>query len=58
MRGLKAALYKDLKLFWGGAGLAALLLPLVLLAALVIGMGDWSAQTFVRPFPIAVRDQV
>lgn len=57
MRGLKAALYKDLKLFWGGAGLAALLLPLVLLAALVMGMGDWSAQTFVRPFPIAVRDQ-
>ena len=57
MSGLKAALCKDLKLFFSGAGVAALLLPFLLLAAFRIGLGDLTAQSYVQPFPIAVRDQ-
>ena len=56
MSGLRAALYKDFKLFFSGAGLLALLLPILLLPALRLGMGDLSGQSYVRPFPIAVRD--
>ena len=57
MGGLRAALYKDLLLFLRGTGLAALVLPLVLLLAFRTGLGDLSAQAYVQPFPIAVRDQ-
>ena len=56
MGGLSAAVYKDLKLFLRGGGLAALLLPLLLVPALRFGMGDLSVQAYVQPFPIAVRD--
>lgn len=56
MKGLKAALYKDFKLFFSGAGLLALLLPFLLLLAFQAGMGDLSRQAYVQPFPIAVRD--
>lgn len=56
MRGLRAAVYKDIKLFFSGAGLLSLLLPLLLLPALRWGVGDLSAQSYVRAFPIAVRD--
>ena len=56
MSGLRAALYKDLKLFFSGMGLLALLLPILLLPVLRLGMGDLSGQSYVRPFPIAVRD--
>ena len=56
MKGFRAALYKDIKLFIRGGGLLALLLPLLLLPALLWGMGDLSRQSYVRAFPIAVRD--
>ena len=58
MRALRACLYKDGKLFFRGAGVLALVLPLLVLAALrlfpleaEVGPGS------VRPFPIAVRDE-
>ncbi len=57
MSGLKSAVYKDLKLFFSGAGVAALLLPFVLLVAFRIGLGDLTTQSYVQPFPIAVRDE-
>ena len=56
MSGLRAALYKDFKLFFSASGLLALLLPLLLVPALRLGMGDLSGQSYARPFPIAVRD--
>ena len=56
MSGLRAALYKDFKLFFSASGLLALLLPVLLIPALRLGMGDLSGQSYVRPFPIAVRD--
>ena len=56
MSGLRAALYKDFKLFFSGTGLLALLLPILLIPALRLGMGDLSGQGYVRPFPIALRD--
>ena len=54
---LKAALYKDLLLFFRGTGLAVVILPLALLLALRAGLGDLSVQAYVQPFPIAVRDK-
>lgn len=58
MGALRACLYKDGKLFFRGAGALALVLPLALLLALrlfpteaEVGLG------YVRPFPIAVRDE-
>lgn len=57
MRGLRAALYKERRLFLRSVGPAALLLPLLLLLALRLGMGDAARQIYVRPFPIAVRDE-
>lgn len=56
MRGLRAALYKELKLFLRGGGLVGLLAPLLLLPALQAGMGDLSRYGQIRPFPIGVRD--
>lgn len=56
MRGLRAALYKDFKLFFRGTGAAALVLPFLLLLALQAGMGDLSRQAYVQPFPIAAQD--
>lgn len=57
MSGLRAALYKDLKLFFRRTGLAVLLLPLALLLALRFGMTDSGAQSYLQPFPVAVRDE-
>lgn len=57
MRGFYALLAKDLRLFFSRAGVAALVLPLVLLAALALGGGDLSRQAYIEPFSIAVRDQ-
>jgi len=57
MRGLKAALGKDLRLFRSGTGLIALLLPALLLLALRAGMASTPRQAYVEPFPIAVRDE-
>ena len=57
MKGLKAVLWKDMKLFRTGAGLFSLVLPLVLLCFLHLGMGDSLRQAYVQPFPIAVRDE-
>ena len=56
MSGFRAALYKDFKLFFSALGLLALLLPVLLIPALRLGMGDLSGQSYVRSFPIAVRD--
>ncbi len=56
MRGLRACVYKDVKLFLRGAGMWSLLLAFLLLPALRWGVADLSAQSYVRPFPIAVRD--
>jgi len=56
MKGLKALLWKDGRLFRSGAGLAALILPLALLCLLRLGMADTLRQAYVEPFPIAVRD--
>lgn len=52
-----AVLRKDIRLFLGRAGIAALILPLVLLAALQLGGGDLERQAFLQPFPIAIRDE-
>ena len=57
MYGLRAAIYKDLKLFFRKTGLAALLLPLALLLALQFGFEKGGWQPYVQPFPIAVRDE-
>lgn len=56
MRGLKAAVAKDLRLFATGTGLVTLLLPVLLLLALSAGIGDSARQAYIQPFPIAVRD--
>ncbi len=55
MRGFRAALYKDLKLFLNGAGVASLILSFLLLLGLGLGSGDISVS--VKPFPVAVRDE-
>lgn len=52
-----AVLRKDIRLFLARAGVAALVLPLVLLAALQLGGGDLERQAFLQPFPIAIRDE-
>lgn len=57
MRSFYALLAKDLRLFFSRAGVAALVLPLVLLAALALGGGDLSRQAYIEPFPIAIRDE-
>ena len=56
MRSLRASLYKDIRLFLSGAGILSLLLPFLLLPALRWGVADLSAQSYVRAFPVAVRD--
>ena len=57
MRGLRGALWKDLRLLRGGTGLACLLLPVLLLLALTAGGGDLLKTAYVEPFPIALRDE-
>ena len=55
MRALLSCLYKDIRLFLRGAGLLALLLPLLLLPALRLAAPDVE-DGLVESFPIAVRD--
>lgn len=55
--GLKAYLYKDIRLFLNQAGIFTLLLPLVLFLAMYFGFKDFSAADVVQPFPIAIVDQ-
>ena len=57
MPGLRAAFYKDLKLFFRRTGLAVLLLPLALLLAFRFGLDRSGLQTYVQPFSVAVRDE-
>lgn len=57
MRGLYAALQKDIRLFFSGTGIAALLLPVLLFFALQTGMSNMAKDAYVAPFPIAVRDE-
>lgn len=57
MRGLKACLCRDLRLFLRPAGLCSVLLPVALLLVLKAGMGAAAAGgSYVRPFDVAVRD--
>ncbi len=55
MRALLSCLYKDIRLFLRGAGLLALLLPLLLLPALRLAAPNVE-DGLVESFPIAVRD--
>lgn len=57
MKGLFAALQKDLKLFFSGTGVIALFLPVLLFFALQWGVGDMAKEAYVAPFSIAVRDE-
>ena len=58
MRAFFACVRKDILLFKSGAGLATLLLPVLLLLALGAFMGSTvAARGYVEPFAIAVRDE-
>ena len=58
MRGLFACLKKDLRLFFGRSGAVLLLLCLLLFPVLSLSLGDTAAaRAYVRPFPVAVRDE-
>lgn len=58
MKGLFACIKKDIRLFFSFAGVASLLLPAVLSAALLLGLNDTrSASNILRPFPIAMIDE-
>ncbi|MBQ5421413.1 MAG: ABC transporter permease [Clostridium sp.] len=57
MSGIRAAIYKDWKLFLKNAGLLTLVLPFVLLMLMRIGMSDLSSAQYIRPFVIGVRDE-
>lgn len=56
MKGLLAALYKDIRLMMNGTGILTLLLAVLLLPVFVYGTRDLSVESIVSPFPIAVRD--
>ncbi len=58
MKGLIACIRKDICLFFSAAGVFSLLLPLILAAALSIGLSDSaSANLTVKSFAIAVADE-
>lgn len=57
MRGLRAMLGKDLRLFRSAAGVGALLLPFLLLLALQAGGEELNQHATIKPFPIAIRDE-
>ncbi len=57
MKSMRAAIYKDCKLFLNKAGILAIVLPLILLFLLSTYMTDFQKQSLVQPFPIAVRDE-
>lgn len=57
MRGLRAILGKDLRLFHSAAGIGALLLPFLLLLALQAGGEGLNRHAIIKPFPIAIRDE-
>ncbi|MBR0164273.1 MAG: ABC transporter permease [Lachnospiraceae bacterium] len=56
MKGIGAALYKDIRLMMNVTGILTLLFAVLLLPAFVYGARDLSAESIVRPFPIAFRD--
>lgn len=56
MKFLLAALQKDLKLFFSGTGIFALLLPILLFFAMQGSSENLAQEAYVAPFPIAVRD--
>lgn len=56
MKGMKALLIKDFRLFRSGTGLLSVILPLLVMAALMIGGRGMSGGAFIQPFPVAVRD--
>lgn len=58
MNGLKANIYKDICLFLSVSGVLSLLLPLLIAAALLLGLNDApKAGTAVEPFAVAVYDR-
>lgn len=58
MRSLRAAIYKDIRLFLTASGILSLILPVLVAAALMFGLNDaQSADTSIQPFDIAVYDR-
>ena len=58
MRSLRACIYKDIRLFLTASGILSLLLPVLVAAALMLGLNDaQDANTSVKPFEIAVYDR-
>ena len=57
MRGFRAAIYKDIRLFIRSGGIAAFIIPFVLGAALYFGMQNSEDPGIVQPFPIAINDE-
>lgn len=57
MKGLRAALKKDIRLFVSGSGLMALLLPVLLFLALRASGGELLQPPYIEAFAIAVRDE-
>ncbi|MEG1752457.1 MAG: ABC transporter permease [Christensenella sp.] len=57
MRGLKASLWKDFKVFKDKTGLIAIIAPLLLALAMSVGGADIANQAYLKPFPVAVRDE-
>lgn len=57
MAGLKAAVYKDLKLFLKGTGIITLFLPFLLLGFMYMGIRNMSAESLIHPYKVAVRDE-
>lgn len=57
MRSLRAGIYKDIRLFLTASGILSLILPVLVAAALMLGLNDaQSADTNIQPFEIAVYD--
>lgn len=57
MRSLRACIYKDIRLFLTASGILSLILPVLVAAALMLGLNDTqNADTSIKPFEIAVYD--
>lgn len=57
MRGFRAILGKDLRLFRSTAGIGVFLLPLLLFLALQAGGEDLTRHASIKPFPISIRNE-
>lgn len=57
MRGFKAALWKELRLFRSGVGWITILLPLLVLLTFAAGGAGTMQGAYLEPFPIAIRDE-